>query len=60
MKRSIYVCEGKHHRDGNCQYKCLSIVISDVYSQINCLLYTEGYKLTTPKWTKVGEQEVNI
>ncbi len=60
MKKSIYVCEGKHHRDGDCYHKCISMLSSDVYPPINCLLFTHGYKLTIPKWTKIDEQEVNI
>ena len=60
MKKSIYKCEGRHHRDGECWHKCISIVPSDINPPINCLIFTEGYKLTTPKWKKLGEQEMNI
>lgn len=55
--KSVYQCTGKHHREGNCWHKCISIVPNDIYLPINCLIYTEGYGLTVPKWTKVGETQ---
>jgi hypothetical protein len=54
MTKSVYRCEGEHHSGRKCNNSCVVITLSN-YPPINCLLFTEGYGLTKPKWIKQGE-----
>ena len=60
MEQFVYKCEGIHHSGRNCGNGCVAIVTTKGYPPKNCLIFTEGYKLTKPKWIKVDQGENNV